>query len=257
MNYRVCFAAYLRRHGRAEATVRNYVRGLDGFCKYNERSGRRLAMQGRLAPGQVEAYKQYLLCERGLRPSTVNQRLSALSAFARFLISRGMLHGNPLELVSRAGRAPRNTAAMRAWWEDVQRVRAQVHQDMTNVRDRAIVELLYAGLTVRELCSLKYEGLWSSDTGMLTVGERVVALHPRASLALEHYSILRPILKGDYLIVGNGAENALKHSSVYNALRRLARLAGVRVGAKDLRLGRFAAEVFGFSVAGAVYGVAA
>ncbi len=92
---------------------------------------------------------------------------------------------------------------------------------------------------------------------MLTVGERVVSLHPRASLALEHYLILRPILKGDYLIVGNGSGSALKHSSVYSTVRRLARLAGVRVGAKDLRLGRFATEVFGFSTASGAYGVAA
>ena len=53
---------------------------------------------------------------------------------------------------------------------------------------------------------------------------------------------LRPILKGRYLIVGNGAENAL----VYSTVRRLARLAGVRVGVKDLRRGRYIAEVLGF-----------
>jgi len=45
--------------------------------------------------------------------------------------------------------------------------------------------------------------------------------------------------------VGNGAENAL----VYSTVRRLARLAGVRVGVKDLRRGRYIAEVLGFSPA--------
>ena len=257
MNYRVCFTAYLRRHGRRESTVRTYVRALEEFCTYSERSGRRLGMQARLRPEQVEAYKQYLLREGGLRPATVNQRLSALSAFARFLICRGILSGNPLELVSRVGRASRNTAAIIAAWEDVQRVRAQVHSDMLSLRDRAIVELLYAGLTVRELCSLRYDRLWSPDNSKLRVGERVVSLHARACLALEHYLRLRPILKGHYLIVGNGAENALQHSSVYGTVRRLARLAGVRVGVKDLRQGRYVAEVLGFSPAFIAAGVAA
>lgn len=65
MNYRVCFTAYLRRHGRRESTVRIYIRALDEFCKYSERAGRRLSMQARLRPEQVELYKQYLLRERG------------------------------------------------------------------------------------------------------------------------------------------------------------------------------------------------
>lgn len=128
---------------------------------------------------------------------------------------------------------------------------------MLNLRDRAIIELLYAGLTVRELCSLRYDRLWSPDNSRLTVGERVVTLHARACLALAHYLILRPILKGCYLMVGNGAENALKRSSVYSTVRRLARLAGVRVKVKDLRQGRYIAEVLGFSPVFIAAGVAA
>jgi site-specific recombinase XerD len=106
MNYRVCFAAYLRRHGRAESTVRIYVHTLDEFNKYNERSRSK----------------------------------------------------------------PSNPASIRSSWEDVQRVRAQVHRDVINVRDRAIVELLYAGLTVRELGSLKYDRLWSLTPACLRWG---------------------------------------------------------------------------------------
>lgn len=258
MNYRVCFAAYLRRQGRRESTVKSYVRALEEFYQYSEGQRRRRTLPGQMVPEQIEAYKQYLLYQRGLRPSTVNRRLSALSALARFLISRRMLNGNPLELVSRAGNEPLDVANLRSSWESVQRLRTEVHGDVINVRDRAIIELLYAGLTVRELCGLRYDPHWSTDNGMLEVGERAVTLQAWACLALEHYLILRPILQGNYLLVGKGADNSLKASSIYSTVRRLARLAGVKVGVKDLRLGRLAAEVFGFgATANVSAGVAA
>lgn len=202
-----------------------------------------------LNPKRLEAYKSFLLDKRGLRPSTVNRRLSALSAFARFLISRGVLTGNPLDLVSRVGKPQVRIEDRLIAWEGVQQLLAEVHRDVLNVRDRALVELLYAGLTVRELCSLKYDGNWTADNNTLIVGDRAVTLHARACLALEHYMILRPILRGDHLFAGKGPSCSLKHASAYGMVRRLARLVGVKIGVKDLRRARYAAEVFEFEPA--------
>lgn len=199
-----------------------------------------------LNPEQLEVYKSFLVEQRGLRPSTVNRRLSALSAFARFLVSRGRLAGNPLDLVSRVGKKKVSKVELRFTWEGVQQIRTEVHKDVLNVRERAAVELLYAGLTVRELCSLKYDGQWTADKNYIKMGERIVNLHARACLALEHYMILRPILCGDYLFAGKGEEWSLKPSMVYWMVRRLARRCGTRIGVKDLRLACYAARVFRF-----------
>ena len=249
MNYRVCFAAYLRRQGRREPTVKSYGRALSEFCQYSGGQGRKYGLCKNLAPARVEAYKQYLLNNRGLRPSTVNRRLSALSALARFLMERGLLAANPLELVTRAGRNALRREDMQITWQDVQTLRAEVHKDMMNVRDRAVVELLYSGLTVRELCGLKYDESWSPDNNTITAGQRPVALHARACLALEHYMILRPILRGDYLLVGGGPGWSLKPGSFYRILRRLARICGVKTGVRELRLGHYMTEVYGFASA--------
>ncbi len=257
MNYRVCFAAYLRRRGRRDATVKSYVLALAEFCKYSGCQGRKRSLCKRLAPGQVEAYKLYLLSRRGLRPSTVNRRLSALSAFARFLMEKRRLSSNPLELVPRAGRKTPSTDEIRTSWEGVQRLRAEAHKDVLNIRDRAVVELLYAGLTVREMCGLKHEQGWSPDNNTIKAGERPVSLHAGAITALKHYMILRPILRGGYLLVGAGPGCSLKPGSVYGIIRRLARICGIKTGVRDVRLAGYAAEVYGFSPAGISAAVAA
>ena len=249
MNYRACFAAYLRRRGRRESTVRSYGLALAEFCKYCGGQGRRSSVLRQMVPQQMEAYKLYLLEHRGLRPSTVNRRLSALSAFARFLVNKGMLAGNPLDLVSRVGGKAVTSEHLSISYEGVQQLRAAVHEDVLNLRDRVVVELLYAGLTVRELCDLKYDDSWSADKNAIIAGERTVALHAGACLALEHYMILRPILRGDYFLVGSGPQWSLRPGSVYGIVGRLARLAGVSIGIKDLRLARYAAEAFGFQPA--------
>lgn len=249
MNYRVCFASYLRRCGRKESTVKSYGRVLVEFAAYGSSQKKNNSILKHMSPERVKSYKHFLLSAKGLRPSTVNRRLSALSAFARFLLSKGLLKGNPLELVSRAGREEINKEHMQTAWDGVQHLRAEVHQDVINVRDRAVVELLYAGLSVRELCGLKYMGGWNSDSDSITVDERQVSLHARACLALEHYMILRPILRGDYLFVGSGPDWSMKPSHVYTTIRRLARMAGVKIGVRDLRLARYAGEAFGFEPA--------
>ena len=246
LNYRICFAAYLRMLGRRESTIKSYGRALVEYAAYCGRQKKSSGLLKQFNPHKLQSYKDSLLYDRGLRPSTVNRRLSALSAFARFLLSKGLLKGNPLELVPRAGREEINKEHMQKVWDGVQHLRAEVHQDVINVRDRAVVELLYAGLSVRELCSLKYDVSWNPDSDSITVGERRVALHARACLALEHYMILRPILRGDYLFVGSGPGWSMKTGCIYAVIRRLARMLGENIRVQDLRRARYAGEVYGF-----------
>lgn len=249
MNYRICFAGYLRRKGRQERTIRSYNAALGEFMNYCANQRRRNGLLKHMVPSRLEGYKAYLLNHKGLRPSTINRRLAGLSAFARMLVTKGLLPGNPLDLVARVNGREIKTENLRASWEGVQKVRMAVNEDVMNVRDRAVVELLYAGLTVRELCDLKWDGVWSADKNAISTGERQISLQARACLALEHYMILRPILRGEYLLPGSGPGWSLKPGRVYSIVRCLSRVSGVRVGVRDLRLARYAAEVWGFGPA--------
>ena len=127
-------------------------------------------------------------------------------------------------------------------WEDVQELRraCEGHIKMLNVRDRAIVELLYTGITVHELCSLSWEGQDETDSQIeIMLGRRKLELHQQAEQALKHYLIIRPILAGTCLIVGhNGSNCSLNPATVYGVARRLASRIGNRVTIRDLRLAR-------------------
>ena len=242
MNYPVCFAAYLHRIGRRPGTIRKHSYALRRFHQllptYFQADGDARSLN----PHRLEAYRDHLLVNRGLRPSTVNGRLSSLSVFAAFLLDRGVLSYNPLELVERIksnGEIKRRPAAS---WEDVQELRraCELHIKMLNVRDRAIVELLYTGITVRELCSLPWEGQDKTDSHIeIMPGRRKLELHQQAEQALQDYLIIRPILAGTCLIVGhNGADWSLNPATVYGVVRRLASRIGSRVTIRDLRLAR-------------------
>ena len=237
MNYQASFALHLRRRRKSPATMKNYTRALAGFKDYCTQAGKKGSVRKNLQTRQLEGYRDYLLNTRGLRPSTVNGRLTALSAFARFLLEKGLLACNPLELVARVGRDGTCKTRPRASWEKVRQLRREVNRDVLDLPGRIIVELLYTGLTVAELRSLRWNGQPAGDS--LLVGKRKIILHPEAQLALKHYLILRPILTGDHLIVGDGKEWSLKPGTVYALLKRLSKKIHASVTVSDLRLAQF------------------
>ncbi|MCQ2148894.1 MAG: hypothetical protein MJY45_00840 [Bacteroidales bacterium] len=49
----------------------------------------------------VRGYEVLLMDERGMDPRTVNQHLSVLSGYCRFLVKKGVLKSNPVRTVPR------------------------------------------------------------------------------------------------------------------------------------------------------------
>jgi len=241
MNYRASFAACLRRQGRTRATIIRYGRALDEYLAYCCRHWRYSRIAAVLEPRRLEGYARHLLEERGLRPSTVNGRLTALSSFARFLVQKEILSANPVELVPRVDKDGRLKSRHQVSWQAVQELRKQAdqRQSFLQLRNRLLVELLYTGLTVSELRSLKWDGRESANYPSLRLGEREIELHPEARAALEIYLVFRPSLHGNYLIAGRGPGGSLTTGAVYGAVKRLAKKTGVRMGIRDLRLAGF------------------
>jgi hypothetical protein len=141
---------------------------------------------------------------------------------------------NPLEMVARLKGDGSCALFDHAPRDSVQALRREIHRDVLELPGRVIVEFLYAGLSVREVCAL----LKDRQTGgeHLVLSERKVRLHREARLALEHYMILRPLLIGDRLIVGSNKDGVLRPGAVYYLLRRFSEKIGVRVNVRDLRL---------------------
>lgn len=143
-----------------------------------------------VTPDVVRSYVWYLW-DRGYAASTVARKLSAIRSFFRFLLDQNLIHSAPLATIAmpRVDRPPPESLPSEA----VARLLALPAQDMTptGLRDRALLELLYAtGLRASEVVRLEVEdvSLASSTVRCLTRGrERLIPLPPRAEEALEAY----------------------------------------------------------------------
>lgn len=188
-------------------------------------------------PEQLKKYKQHLLQVKGRRPSTINRRLSGLSAFARFLMQKGLLAYNPLDLVGRLRQDGSTIERMWASWNIVQEWRSKVKQELLHFPGRFIAELLYAGMTIQEIHSPFW---YHSENGsaFLTIGERKVMLHQEAKLGMQQYLELKKIVTANNLAEANW-NGMLKPRQIYALVRRFSKKIGHRVTIRDLRLAQF------------------
>ena len=90
----IAYIATVRRYSpRTQAIYRDV---LDRFTAF---SGG--AVLESLTPSLLRSYEVYLMDERKMAPKTVNQHMSVLSGFCRFLMREGKLTANPVSLVAR------------------------------------------------------------------------------------------------------------------------------------------------------------
>ena len=118
-----------------------------------------------VTPNHVRGYEMYLLDEKGLDSSTVNQHLSVLSSFFRYLMRQGVLQSNPCRMVSRPKMGKRladfyKQAAMEEYFNSTLTYMTESDMGMeeryTKRLARLIISILYdTGMRRSELISLK------------------------------------------------------------------------------------------------------
>lgn len=180
--------------------------------------------------------------QTGVAPSTLARNVASLKSFGAWLEQRRIVTGNPASRL-RAPKAPRALPRVLST-EQVERMldraaHRAASDDPEAVRDRAVLELLYAAaLRVSELCDLNVGGLDFAERVVRVTGkgnkERVVPLGAPAARALEHYlEHARPRLAArevdrvavsvasatDALLLGNSGRR-LSSSAVYRLVSR-------------------------------------
>lgn len=179
-------------YGYSPHTLRAYRRDLRSFAEHAEHRG-----VAEIADVDLDLMRDWLWArqEAGLAASTVARNVATLKSFGGWLETAGILPGNPasrLRAPKRPQRLPRVLAE-----EQITRIleRAAARAadgDPARVRDRAILELLYAtALRVSELCSLTVAGLDLRERTVRVIGkgdkERVVPFGAPAAAALDAY----------------------------------------------------------------------
>lgn len=130
-------------------TVAAYRVDLQGLAEFLERGGSDLATA---THAQLRRWLAHL-ATRGFARSSIARRAASARSLYRFLVRRGTVEQNPASLLS-APKVPGRLPGVLKSGEAASLVTAPAG-DAWSVRDRAILELLYAsGIRVSELCGL-------------------------------------------------------------------------------------------------------
>jgi integrase/recombinase XerC len=168
-------------------TVSAYRGDLKGLAEFTERAGSDLTGVSRTMLRRWLAH----LATRGFARSSIARKAAGVRAFYRFAARRGLVDANPASMLETPKVAVRLPPVLKAR-EAASLVEAPAGEDPWAVRDRAILELLYAsGLRVSELCGLDVDNL-DLDRGRVRVlgkgsKEREVPVGEAAVEALRSY----------------------------------------------------------------------
>lgn len=136
-------------------TVRAYGDDLSGLATFLERSGSDL---GTASYQQLRRWLAHL-STRGYARSSISRKAAAVRAFYRFAARRGIVASSPASMLS-GPKVPSLLPPVLKAAEAASLVESPHGEDPWTVRDRAVLELLYAaGLRVSELCGLDLDDL--------------------------------------------------------------------------------------------------
>lgn len=188
----------------------------------------------------IQAYICHL-SERGMRPSTLARRLSALRQYFHFLMSEQHCSQDPTRSID-LPRQSRNLPKILSE-QDVMQLITYTYSDTSpeGLRLTALLEILYAtGMRVSELISLPLSILGiqnqSFEAALIIQGkgrkERLVPLTPQAIQSIEAYLTIRNTLLGSnkcspWLFPSYGNKGYLTRQRFAQLLKNLALNAGI------------------------------
>lgn len=212
-------------------TLRNYRADLLHFGRY-------LESEEKLDPLDVDrqAFRRYLarLRDEDTATASVSRKVSTIHTFYRFLVQQGVIERDPLVGVSMPKRERRLPKVL-GKEQLTAIIEAADSSDPLGLRDRAILELMYAaGLRLSEVVSLNLESADLAEQLLRVRGkgnkERVVLIGRPAAEALQrHLREGRPKLavEGEQALFVNRDGGRLSGRSIQKIVRTHALKAGL------------------------------
>jgi len=207
------FVAHLRdERGLSPNTVAAYDRDVTQFFRFAARAGVDDA-------GQVDSMllRRFLalLRTRGLAASSLGRKAAALRVCFKYLARRGLVAADPAVGLG-TPRGPRRLPVVLKQREVAELLARPEAVDAVGLRDRAILELLYAtGMRVGELCGLRLPDIDLGDDSVRVTGkggkQRVLPFGEPARVAL-----LRYLSEGRSAMVPRQGDPSIREALFYN-----------------------------------------
>lgn len=232
------FRKELQRQGRSPLTVEGYTADLTDFARWIEHTYGEPFDPSRIVREDIRSYRSYLLTVRREKPSTINRKLSSISAFCRYLVAAGMLKQNPASGVEKIRSAPLPPRSLTR--VEVRRIIRRAQQGGNPLHVAVITILAFTGIRASELASLRLNDITlNARNGRLTVRSgkggkyREVPLNAEARRALQEYLVVRPQVEDDHVFIGK--RGPLTTSGIWRIVVKYARQAGVEASPHVLR----------------------
>ena len=216
--------------GLAKNTIESYSRDLLRYFAFLEKS-----CLLPLKASQIDIMDYVSSLAGSLSIRSIARNLSSLKAFYRFLVSDGKIETNPARLISNP-KLPRKLPGVLSGEEVERLLAAPDAQSSRGMRDRAMLELLYAsGLRVSELVGLRVAGINLEAGWVRTLGkgskERMVPMGSKAQQSLKEYlAYSRPSLlkkrSSSYLFVTSRAK-PMSRQAFWKIIKRCGGRAGI------------------------------
>lgn len=154
------FKINLMEDGKSNCTIQSYVGDISGFLKYLSRMG--IEFEGVIKRFYITSYKNYLV-DNSYEPATINKKVNSIGAFNNFLIEKGYMNENVIDLKKDRVKIASGSEHQVEVYSDNQLERIQFYiqnQKKVSLRDKMIIQLLmFTGVRVSELCDIKLKNI--------------------------------------------------------------------------------------------------
>ena len=183
------YEEYLSRVRQASGnTVSSYIRDIRQFSDWLERAEKTELLSA--TQQNISTYLSYLL-DHGKSGATASRTLASLKNFYAYTVSSGVLETSPITDQIHVERGERKPPQILTGREVELLLSQPAATDPKGVRDKAMLELMYAtGIRVSELIDLDVESV-NLETGVVRCNGakkiRVIPMYPAAQKALASY----------------------------------------------------------------------
>ncbi len=220
--------------GLSDNTIKGYKGDLRNFSNYLQDTGIKCfqELRAKMIVSFIENEKQ-----RGLSENSISRCLVTVKMLYKYMIMEGKISVNPMSSV--------NTLKLRKHLPEVlhynaieEMLRAPDCNDKLGIRDKAILELMYAtGARVSEIASIKVSWI-NFDYGFIRCQgkgskQRIVPMGPEAVKAIKRYlQEVRPLLlkiedDGPLLFLSRTGKK-LRRENIWSLVKKYAMKAGIR-----------------------------